>query len=545
MSWAGRIRRSAIFAPALLIAIGGWVHRWINEDAYINLRVVEQIFAGHGPVFNAGERVEVGTSPLWIAVLVVARLLFGWLLRDEWIAVLASLIAAVAAFAIAAIGTRALHRDEDSTVVPIGLVLVAGVAVVWDFSTSGLEMGLVWLWIAASWFVLVTLRDLTDSPRRRTLGAVVIGLGPLVRPDLGLMMACFIAAWFLLAPTRRVRRDLLAMFALPVAYQIFRMGYYANLVPNTAFAKDADGLHLRQGWNYLFDFVDSYALWLTVPLMAAVLVVRARRDHDRRRNILVLAMVGGAALHGAYIVAVGGDYMHGRLLLPACFALAVPASTVVRERRSFDASVAALAGLLALVSVVWFRPPPNPPGAIVAQITDYRTLSGATMTLEEETSFGLTGRQAHQAYADGVRGYFDVEAKTPAEALDPDVFILTLGSIGAPAYHAGRRVYVVDIGGLAEPLAARAEPIPGRPAGHRKQVDDAWYDARFAAPTPDDSAAVIAARHALECGDIRDLIHAVDADLTPGLFLSNIVDSFGFTTLSIPYDPVAAESQFC
>lgn len=471
--------------------------------------------------------------------------MFGWLLRDEWVAVLASLCAAVAGFVVAALGTRVLHRDDEGTIVPVGLVLVAGVAVVWDFSTSGLEMGLVWLWIGASWLVLVKLGDLADSPRRRLLGAVVIGLGPLVRPDLGLMMACFITAWFLLAPIRQVRRDLVAMFALPVVYQIFRMGYYANLVPNTALAKDADGLHLRQGWNYLFDFVDSYALWLTIPLIAIVLVARARRDSDRRRNILVLAMVGAAALHAAYIVAVGGDYMHGRLLLPAFFALAVPASAAVRVRRSFEASVVALAGLLALIGIIWFRPPPNPTGSIVAEITDYRTLSGATMTLEEETAFGLTGREAHRAYADGVRGYFDVEAKTPAEALDPNAFILTLGSIGAPAYHAGRRVYVVDIGGLAEPLAARADPIPGRPAGHRKQVDDAWYDARFAVPTPDDSAEVVAARHALQCGDIRDLIHAVDADLTPGLFVSNIFDSFGFTTMSVPFDPAAAEQRFC
>jgi len=32
--------------------------------------------------------------------------------------------------------------------------------------------------------------------------------------------------------------------------------------------------------------------------------------------------------------------------------------------------------------------------------------------------------------------------------------LLTLGSIGVPAYDAGRRIWVVDIGGLAEPLAA-------------------------------------------------------------------------------------------
>src|SRR5690242_11614242 len=92
------VRWVPLAAPALVIAIGGWAHRWMNEDAYINLRVVDQIFAGHGPVFNAGERIEAATSPLWIVVLVVGRLLTGWVLRSEWIAVLCSLLAAVSAF---------------------------------------------------------------------------------------------------------------------------------------------------------------------------------------------------------------------------------------------------------------------------------------------------------------------------------------------------------------------------------------------------------------------------------------------------------------
>src|SRR6201989_2179560 len=90
--------RAPAYAPALMIAIGGWQHRWMDEDAFINLRVIDQIFAGHGPVFNVGERVEPATSTLWVYVLVVARALFGAFASMEWITLLASLAAAVAAF---------------------------------------------------------------------------------------------------------------------------------------------------------------------------------------------------------------------------------------------------------------------------------------------------------------------------------------------------------------------------------------------------------------------------------------------------------------
>ena len=189
---------------------------------------------------------------------------FGAFASMEWITLLASLAAAVAAFVVAGKATRLLHRGDDGVVVPVGLILVAAVAVVWDFSTSGLEMGLVWLWIAASWYVLVSGGAVRRRRRPATLGfGVVLGLAPLVRPDLALMMVCFLVAWFVLVRPRRIVFDLVAIFALPVAYQIFRMGYYATVVPTTALAKDAGGLHVGQGWTYATNFIGPYRLWLT------------------------------------------------------------------------------------------------------------------------------------------------------------------------------------------------------------------------------------------------------------------------------------------
>jgi len=133
-----------------------------------------------------------------------------------------------------------LHHDEDGVVVPVGMILVAAVAVVWDFSTSGLEMGLVWLWLAGSWYVLVSAARRPElGGRRRFASGVILGLGPLVRPELGLMMLCLLGAWFALVRPRRIRLDLVAVFAVPVAYEIFRMVFYATLVPTTALAKDA------------------------------------------------------------------------------------------------------------------------------------------------------------------------------------------------------------------------------------------------------------------------------------------------------------------
>ena len=38
---------------------------WVCDDAYINFRSIDQLYAGNGPVWNPHERVQVYTSPLW------------------------------------------------------------------------------------------------------------------------------------------------------------------------------------------------------------------------------------------------------------------------------------------------------------------------------------------------------------------------------------------------------------------------------------------------------------------------------------------------
>ena len=65
------LRMLVLFSPVLILSYLGWRHRWIADDAFINFRIVKQLEAGHGPVFNIGTRVESGTSPLWLAVLAI------------------------------------------------------------------------------------------------------------------------------------------------------------------------------------------------------------------------------------------------------------------------------------------------------------------------------------------------------------------------------------------------------------------------------------------------------------------------------------------
>ena len=185
----GEGRSAGLLAlPVVLLAVGAWHSRWMSDDGFINLRVVSQIQAGHGPVFNAGERVEATTSPLWVLLLTVGDVVTP--LRLEWIAVLAGIGLTLAGLALAIWGAVMLQRGSTPNAIwiPAGALVLAVFAPMWRFSSSGLESGLTFAWLGASLALLASWAADGSHDRRLSLwAAVVLGLGPLVRPELTLV----------------------------------------------------------------------------------------------------------------------------------------------------------------------------------------------------------------------------------------------------------------------------------------------------------------------------------------------------------------------
>src|SRR5207245_11423905 len=113
----------------------------------------------------------------------------------------------------------------------------------------------------------------------------------------------------------------------PVACELFRMGYVASLLPNTAYAKEATGVRWGVGWTYLTQFAGNYWLWLVAACLIAAgyvpLLARFAR-RDGRRFAVIVAWLASAFLTALYIVRIGGDYIDARLLLPSFFAFCGP-----------------------------------------------------------------------------------------------------------------------------------------------------------------------------------------------------------------------------
>ena len=144
-----------VLIPLVIVLAGAWAYRWVDEDAFIDFRVIHNLLAGYGPVFNVGERVEVDSDPLWMGVLAFLHVLTPWA-SIEWTSVVLGLVCTAGGFvaggsAVARLGSR----HHEGTVLPLGLLVVSVVAGVWEFATSGLEMSMVFLWLGVSFLLLV------------------------------------------------------------------------------------------------------------------------------------------------------------------------------------------------------------------------------------------------------------------------------------------------------------------------------------------------------------------------------------------------------
>jgi len=351
-----------VSAVAVLFGWGAWQRRWIADDGLIVLRTVRNLLAGNGPVFNAGERVESNTSTLWTYLLALG----GWVggpMRLEYVALALALLLSVVGVMLLMLGAARLYAPSllgrRAVMLPAGALVYIAVPPARDFATSGLENGLVLAYVGLLWWMMVcwsqALWARSSDRTGNVVGpwfagalACVAGLSVLVRPDLAVLG--ILALIMMLIAARGWRRRVLIVITgglLPVAYQVFRMGYYGLLVPGTALAKDASGKKWTQGLVYLANFERPYVLWLPAILLVvlAVLVVRVRsRPWWIRRAapagyrrlprlvqsqpVVVAFIVIGGLLQGLYWIRQGGDFMHGRVLLTPLFCLLAPVAVI-------------------------------------------------------------------------------------------------------------------------------------------------------------------------------------------------------------------------
>ncbi|MGW0660587.1 hypothetical protein [Streptodolium elevatio] len=576
---------AVMLVPTAILAVMGWHRRWMTDDGLIFTRVVRQIAAGNGPVYSIGERAETSTSTAWQWVLVAFHRVSPFPPAET--AVYLGLALSVTGFWIALDTTRRLHRALTAKrfLLPAGALVFVAVPVNWDFLTAGMEMGLVLLWIAVSWSLLVGAWAAPVAgvgTRRLPATSFWFGLGPLMRPDLLLTSLVLLTALAVLTAARWPRLVAMAAVAgaLPAAYEVFRMGYYGLVFPMPALTKEAGDSLWARGRDYILDYERPYRLWIPAVLLLLVAVRGAvllgRRRDVNRTWLLVATPLVAAFVQTLYLAKVGGDFMHGRLMLPIMFLVLLPLLLVPFDKLS--APLVATVTVWALFCGIDMR------SGVVTTLTSPRDgQPPQNQTWNERRVYvGDTGHenpvssQAHIAYlrksyslvvradaagkrvlywdfgyarAYGLPGDFELPLRPD---LQNDV-ALVIGRLGLGGAIVPLDGMVADLWGLSSTIGSHIEQTHFAAAGHQKLLPPAWNIALYVDPAafkdvPPQLAspeAIRAAYRTLGCGKVAELIDSVTEPMSVKRFWDNLTGAYDRTKLRIPSDPIQAERKFC
>ncbi len=467
---------------ALSVALGlvlAWRRRAIFDDAYISFRYAKNLLAGHGLVFNVGERVEGYTNFLWTVLVALGSLLlrvdialvgfYGCLL-----CMIGNLVT------VYLIGRHLSAPNKDQLHFPFAALWLGANFLFTSYGTSGMET------MAASW--LINLAVYFRVTRNGTCGAFWTGffliLTTLTRPDHSLFYACMGLALVLehLGSLWVAWRDHLARRAAFAAglkeitaycapllgygvYLFWKWTYYGSLVPNTAYAKSANLTNWGQGAIYSLATALCAHLAILLPLFFWSLFRSDDRPNARFRWFALFSLV----LYSLYVIRIGGDFMHGRFFVAVLPLLALGAERMLHElargglRLRWRGIVAAMLAMASLHGVPVIKPyAPDSPLLMTDPNTWYFARRISPLVI---APIGVkTNRVAHalllkQGLAD--RGIYPV---------------LATGGLGIIGYYSD--LPCIDRRGLTDPVVARTPLyVRGRP-GHEKLATQAYLDAR-------------------------------------------------------------------
>lgn len=614
----------SVLTVTVLFGWGAWQRRWIADDGLIVLRTVRNLLAGNGPVFNKGERVEANTSTVWTYLTYLG----GWAgggIRLEYVALALSLVLSLVGVALAILGTARLYAPllagRAAVMVPAGMLVYIAIPPARDFATSGLENGLVLAYLGGLWLMMVIWAQAVRAPvtldrrggphqpvdprivhadrkdqkdvlsRRFTIGlAFMAGLSVLIRPELALVGGGFLVMMMIAARGFTSRVYIVAAGgALPVLYQIFRMGYYGLLVPSTAIAKDASGSKWGQGFVYLQNMNSPYLIWVPAVLLIALgaAAYQARRGQWWVRQVaapgygwlarlvqnptaVVIFMLASGFIQGLYWIRQGGDFMHARVLLTPVFCMLLPIAVVplaAPDSAAFTPKQARLLtgatiGLFAGIAgwALWVANSPGMGGdgtkvtysGIVDERRFYAQATGVAHPLTAADYLNYPRMRAVLVAIDNTpdgalllpSGNYDqwdvVPAIPPPPPIPHDyrgphaVLFTNLGMLGM---NLGLDVRIVDQIGLANPLAAHTTRITDGRIGHDKDLfpewmiaDGPWLKRYPYIPRYLSQDWVAEAVEALKCPRTEAMLGSIRRPLSPRLFVSNLLHAAEFTT---------------
>lgn len=437
---------------------------WLNDDAYITFRTVDNFVHGYGLTWNPDERVQAYTHPLWMFMLSAVFAFTGdMFLTGHGLSIVVSGLTGVLLIFVVA------RNGETAVLTTLALIFSKAFL---DYSTSGLENPLTHLLLAL--FLLVYYHPNPPSYQFFTL-SLLAALLLLNRLDT-ILLVLPVYAW-VFWQNRSLKTILTALigFAPFIAWELFSIAYYGFPFPNTAYAKAfATGVPAltlaQQGLLYLLNSLKWDPLTLSLIALSALLMLFT----SRAPRSSLFAPFLGLLLHLLYIIKIGGDFMSGRFLAaPFLFALITLLQLewpLTYRKPAFWVLLFVIIGLgLTAKHPALLNGPDY--GSRPEHQENWRDgdIADERMYYYPYTGLLNPNRQIHPWAGQGM----DIRLNGPA--------VLEHGNIGFLGFYAGPAIHIVDRNGLADPLLARlpARDIAQWRIGHFRRNVPAGYTDGF------------------------------------------------------------------
>lgn len=406
---------------------------WYSDDAYISARTSWNLAHGGGLTWNPGERVQSFTNPLWVflgaAAIAITDEIFVTLLV---LAILLNVVNAWLAFQLTGSGWVGFAT----------VMLLAAAVSQMEHAVSGLENVASHTTLLFMLLTALRSREMGMTWRSDALVASMAALLILNRLDHGLIAGPLLLLMVVERP-RHIPGMLLGGLPL-IAWLGFATLYFGSPIPNTAFSKlyhaavvPAVGVN---GMAYALDSVKIDPLLAVVPLLLGIALWRGGR--------IERALALGAALHIAYVVKIGGDFMAGRFFSAAeLLAIVLAMRCLPWDRRWPRVTIAMLLalGFLHPRSVLL------PGSVLIERPQDVSRSTTDARHLHYETT-GLIPYLTDNA----LNTRLDVQAGRAAQSNGPAVMMR--GALGFHGVYAGDALFIIDRFALVDPFRSRFLP---------------------------------------------------------------------------------------
>ncbi|MBS1518052.1 MAG: tetratricopeptide repeat protein [Bacteroidetes bacterium] len=437
-------------------------NKFLQDDAYISFRFIDNFVNGNGLVFNIGERVEGYTNLLW--VLILSALKFFKINIESFSQDLSVLFGIIIIFITYRLSD--IYRISDDTaagkkgktsetsgsseylnlIPPVMLVFTASF-IFW--SVSGMETTMFITFSLAGVYYYIKGKDSEEMNYRFPL---FILLATLTRPEGMYFFGLIIIHKVFFAFREKgsgafkslfAKKELLSylIYIVPlIFYFAIRYSYYGYLFPNTFYAKTGfSEAYLNAGIDYFTKFLTSYLLY-GVILLAPLYLFKKKENHFilSLYYLLIFSFI-------VYSISIGGDVLkQNRFFLPVLPLIYILFAKLLTEiyftvSRKNSKSIA-----LGAVTII-----------ALAVCIYYYSSQKEKLDSDIQSENGLVDKMKSTG------NWFKVKQQSLGRPMT-----LAATTIGAVSYFAGPNVNVIDLLGLTDKeIAHNPKIIPEISAG--------------------------------------------------------------------------------